>query len=85
MAAQMVLSELHRAQRLVNNLSALFKGHVAAPQPNSSTTADGMDMLCDVGKGTWPFSTSTFDQLEADLRSRLRTVSLVVVDMIRRV
>ena len=84
-AAQMVLSELHRAQRLVNNLSALFKGHVAAPQPNSSTTADGIDILCDVGKGTWPISTSMFDQLEADLRSRLRTVSLVVVDMIRRV
>ena len=91
-AAQMVLSELHRAQRLVNKLSARFKGHgtgreagraeVAAAVP--SNTTDGMDMLCD-GKGTWPFSTTTFEQLEADLRRRLRTVSVVIVDMIRRV
>ncbi|KAL9130268.1 MAG: hypothetical protein Q9217_001518 [Psora testacea] len=93
MAAQMVLSELHRAQRLVNKLSARFKGHgmgdaaggveVAAAVPPNSTT-DGVDVLCD-GKGTWPFSTTTFDQLEADLRRRLRNVSLVIVDMIRRV
>ena len=93
MAAQMVLSELHRAQRLVNKLSARFKGHetgraagglevAAAVPPNSAT--DSIDMLCD-GNGTWPLSATVFDQLEADLRRRLRTVSLVTVDMIRRV
>ena len=93
-AAQMVLSELHRAQRLVNKLSARFKGHgtgrvsaggveVAAAVPPNGTT-DGIDVLCD-GKGTWPFSTTMFDQLEADLRRRLRTASLAIVGMIRRV
>ena len=103
MAAQMVLSELHRAQRLVNKLSARFKGHgtgrggtaaggvepvaAAAAMPllsNGTTSTDGMDVLCD-GKGTWPFSSTMFDQLEADLRRRLRTVSLVIVDIIRQV
>lgn len=104
-AAQMVLSELHRAQRLVNKLSARFKGHgtgrgggaaggnepvaaaaAAMPLLSNGTTSntDGMDVLCD-GKGTWPFSSTMFDQLEADLRRRLRTVSLVIVDIIRQV
>ena len=101
----MVLSELHRAQRLVNKLSARFKGHgtgrsggaaggnepvaaagAAMPLLSNGTgsTTDGMDVLCD-GKGTWPFSSTMFDQLEADLRRRLRTVSLVIVDIIRQV
>lgn len=94
-ATQMVLSELHRAQRLVNKLSARFKNHgtgraaegvelAAAAPPNSSTTDGSIDMLCD-GKGTWPFSTPMFDQLEADLRRRLRAVSSVIIDMTRRV
>ena len=92
-AAQMVLSELHRAQRLVNKLSARFRGHgagraaadgleVAAAPPNGSS--DGIDVLGD-GKGTWHFSTTMFDQLEADLRKRLRTASLAIGDMIRGV
>ncbi len=92
-AAQMVLSELHRAQGLVNKLSARFKEQgtsraaggvevTGALLPNC--TNGDIDMLCD-GKGTWPFSTTIFDQLEADLRRRLRTVSSVIVDMIRRV
>ncbi|MCJ1264567.1 hypothetical protein MMC22_004440 [Lobaria immixta] len=88
-AAQMVLSKLHRVQRLVNKLSARFKGHgtggakvAAAVPPNS--TIDGINMLYD-GKGTSFFSTTLFDQLEADLRRRLRAVSLVIVDLIRRV
>lgn len=95
LAAQMVLSELHRAQRLVNKLSARFKGYgmggaaagvgtAAAAAAAAVPTIDGIDMLCD-GKGTWPFSMTMFDQLEADLRKRLRTVSVVIVDMIRRI
>lgn len=99
-AAQMVLSELHRAQRLVNKLSARFNeirigsaaaaggaeaaAAAAAPAPSTSSTSDGINMLRG-GKTTWPFSTAMFDQLEADLRKRLRTVSLVIVDTIRRV
>ena len=92
-AMQMVLNELHRAQRLVNKLSARFKRHGAgraaeggevAPALPPNSTADGIDMLCD-DKATWPFSTLMFDHLEADLRRRLRTVSLVIIDMIRRV
>ena len=92
-AAQMVLSELHLAQRLVNKLSARFRGQGTGRAAGGvevtaavllNRTGDGIDMLCD-GKGSRPFSTTMFDQLEADLRRRLRTVSSVIVDMIRQV
>lgn len=90
-AAQMVLSELHRAQRLVNELSARFKGQgtggaeveVGASTNTPNGTHNAIDMLCD-GEGTWPFSTTMLDQLEANLRGRLRIVSLRIVDMIRQ-
>ena len=90
-AAQMVLSELHRAQRLVNELSARFKGQgtggarveVGASNSTPNGTHNAIDMLCD-GEGTWPFSTTMLDQLEANLRGRLRIVSLKIVDMIRQ-
>ncbi|CAD6579602.1 MAG: hypothetical protein ASARMPREDX12_009307 [Alectoria sarmentosa] len=85
MAAQLVLSELHRVQRLVNLLSQRIKSHgmrngtVGAP----NSTTDGQDTLPD-GESTSPFSATMLDQLEADLRKRLRTLSLEIVDMLRR-
>ena len=90
-AAQMILSELHRAQRLVNELSARFKAHrmsgtETGSAPRSTLPNDPMeDVLCDGGGGpTRPFSNTMLDQLEADLRARLRGVSLKILEMIRR-
>ena len=86
MAAQLVLSKLHPVQRLVNLLSERLKGYgmrngTAVGTPDS--TADGQNTPVD-GESTSPFSASMLDQLEADLRKRLRALSLEIVDMLRR-
>ena len=85
MAAQLVLSELHRVQRLMNQLSQKLKAHGttngAVGMPNSAV--DGQISLWD-GEITSTFSAKTLDQLEADLRKHLRTLSLEIVGMLRR-
>lgn len=85
MAAQLILGELHRVQRLVNLLSQRLKRHGmrngTVGVPNGA--ADGQDTLSD-GGSTSPFSATMLDHLEADLRKRLRTLSLEIVDMLRR-
>lgn len=93
-AAQMVLSELHHAQRLVNQLSARFKGPQVAraggtrvedgASSGGGITGAAVGTLYDGERSSWPFSTAVLDQLEADLRRRLRTVSSKLVDMLRR-
>lgn len=85
MAAQLVLSELHRVQRLINLLSKRLKGHGTCNGAvvTSNTAADGQDTLSD-GESTLPFSATMLDQLEADLRKRLRALSSEIVDMLRR-
>lgn len=84
-AAQMVLGELHRAQRLVNTFSARFKVHAmggSGVENLASSNINAMEMPCD-REGMWPFSTTVLYQLEADLRWRLRTVSSRLVDILR--
>lgn len=85
MAAQLVLGELHRVQQLINLLSQRLKGHgvhnVGVDTPNSA--ADGQDPLPE-GENTSPFSATMLDQLEADLRKRLRALSLEIINMLRR-
>lgn len=86
MAAQLVLSKLHPVQRLVNLLSERLRGHgmrngMAMGTPNS--TAESQDTPVD-GESTSPFSASMLNQPEADLRKRLRALSLEIVEMLRR-
>lgn len=83
MAAQLVLSELHRVQRLVNQLSRKLKAQTAknsglADTPNSLgyESADS-DM-------TLPLSAMMLDQLEVDLRKRLKALSFEIVEGLRR-
>lgn len=71
MAAQQVLSELHHVQKLVNELSSRLKA------------ADSQDKMRKVDV-TSPFSSTMLNQLGADLRTRLRTLSSEIVDMLRR-
>ena len=82
MAAQLVLSELHRVQRLVNELSAKLKAQAAkrieVPDPPHSLICESAD------NGTaLPLSAVMLDQLETDLRKRLRGVSLSIVEVLR--
>lgn len=83
MAAQLVLSELHRVQRLVNQLSTKLKmqtakngGMVNTPISSASENADS--------ETTSSLSAVMLDQLEVDLRKRLRTLSLEIVEGLRR-
>ncbi|KKK21821.1 hypothetical protein ARAM_004348 [Aspergillus rambellii] len=69
MAAQLVLSELHRVQRLLGRSSVLDSG---GPLP----------ML--PGPGISPLSSNTLSHLEDDLRRRFRAVSSETIEILRR-
>ena len=92
MAAQLVLSELHRVQRLVNLLSqrlesVRLRNHVASSGSSSSLDSIAEDSVVGVSLSSTagsPLSSPTFDQLEADLRKRLRAVSFETIDVLRR-
>ncbi len=78
MAAQLVLSELHRVQRLVNILgSRLQQQH--QHQNKAGSLSSGVGGL----EGAF-FSPVWFGQLEGDLRGRVRGLSLEIVDMLSR-
>ena len=102
MAAQLVLSELHRVQRLVNVLSQRLKGHITraggshsgssadgsggvGPGTPSGSSVDGSDAFSARDRDlTFPFPPTVLQQLEVDLRRRLRGLSAEIVDMLRR-
>lgn len=87
MAAQLVLGKLHRVQHLVSQLSQRLRGHGMSngTEVISSDVAQGQNKSANGrGGGTLPFSQNRLDQLESDLRERLSTVSLEIVDMLRR-
>lgn len=89
-AAQLVLGELHHALRLVNELSSRFNQHriggkrslSAGSSSSSSSSSVDMDVVMGDESAT-PFSPTMLDQLEADLRQRLRSVSLTIIGMLR--
>ncbi|KAG7284356.1 hypothetical protein NEMBOFW57_010729 [Staphylotrichum longicolle] len=97
MAAQLVLSELHRVQRLVNALSKrlesirLRAGRTAGSSASSSGLGSvrggdgggGVAGVVGVARAP-PFSVPTFCQLEEDLRKRLRVLSSETIDVLRR-
>ncbi|KAK3328281.1 aflatoxin regulatory protein-domain-containing protein [Cercophora scortea] len=96
MAAQLVLGELHRVQRLVNELSVKLKTQAA--QSSSDIMADTMEPLSttsscsgfgprecgEVGGSMLPFSGAILDILETDLKKRLKALSTEIVDGLMR-
>lgn len=82
-AGQLILSELHCVQRLVNQLSHRLKA--------DSVRSSMGQLLSDVDSSThksdsdvWvPFSPAMLNQLEADLRKGLRTLFTEIVSMLR--
>lgn len=89
MAAQLVLSELHRVQRLVNSLAKRLESirvrncNLPSPSSASSSYGDPGDIQTVDAKVT-PLSVPTFSQLETDLRKRLRMVSSETIEILRR-
>ncbi|KUJ13610.1 uncharacterized protein LY89DRAFT_754499 [Mollisia scopiformis] len=86
MAAQLVLNELHRVQRVVNQLSDKLKaygGEVRGMDTVKSGTEGRQNFLSDSETNS-PFSVLMLDQLETDIRKRLTALSLNIIDMLRR-
>ncbi|KAL4875395.1 aflatoxin regulatory protein-domain-containing protein [Aspergillus karnatakaensis] len=87
MAAQLVLGELHRVQRLVNVLASRL-GSIQLRGTNrisgSNSARDAMEDSLVVAAHSSPLSNSTFSNLEDDLRKRLRAISAETIEMLRR-
>ncbi|KFY04764.1 hypothetical protein O988_00529 [Pseudogymnoascus sp. VKM F-3808] len=87
-AAQLVLSELHRVQRLVNQLSPKLKGPKERENQNMApnlrywgrarATADSDRMA------VTPILASTLDQMERDVRKSLSTLSAEIINGLRQ-
>jgi hypothetical protein len=83
MAAQLVLSELHRVQRLVNQLSAKLKLQIAHETRYNSESSNGSSYKSEDSDFTVPLSAVTLDQIIVDLRKRLRALSVNIVESLR--
>ncbi|KAI5922015.1 aflatoxin regulatory protein-domain-containing protein [Camillea tinctor] len=85
MAAQLVLSELHRVQRLVNQLSQKLKmqatNNSGTPDTPDSSGFNSATMDYETGS---PLSPVMLDQLEVDLKKRLKSLSWEIVEGLRR-
>lgn len=83
MAAQPILSELHRVQRLVHQLSMKLKGQAAENSEMTDTSSSSSYENAN-SETTLSLSTMMLNRLEIDLRKRLRTLSLKIVEELRR-
>lgn len=81
MASQLVLSELHRVRQLVEQLSLKLKGQAVKTERAGTETPESMDLDSEM---TPPLSAGMFDQLEADLRKRMKTLSWKILEQLRR-
>ena len=84
MAAQLVLSKLHRVRQIVNELSLKLSAQAAR---NTGQT-NPLDNSCHFGSEniemTSPLSGVMLDQLDIDLRTKLKMVSSQVLEGLRR-
>ena len=81
MAAQLVLSELHRVRRLVDQLSSKLKVQAVKKGKGGAETLEGMDLNNEMAL---PLSAILYDQLDNDLRKQLRALSSEMLDRLRR-
>jgi Aflatoxin regulatory protein len=88
MAAQLVLGELHRVQRLVNQLSPRLQGALEERERESRSEQDlwsHQRVMAESEPVTMaPFSASTLDQVESDLRKSLSNLSAGIISRLRQ-
>ncbi|KAL8830463.1 MAG: hypothetical protein Q9191_001425 [Dirinaria sp. TL-2023a] len=82
MAAQLVLNELHRVRRLVDQLSSMLK--LQAAKKGTGGGAETPETLDLDSEMTLPLSAVMYDQLDIDLRKRLKALSWEMLDRLRR-
>ncbi|KAG9229998.1 aflatoxin regulatory protein-domain-containing protein [Amylocarpus encephaloides] len=94
MAAQLVLIELHRVQRLINELSLRLQAHGRGSAGNSNEGISAVrnsrwerqiPTLSDHLTKAAPFSAARFAQLEVDMRKCLSTLSSEIINMLRQI
>lgn len=83
MAAQLVLSELHRVQSFINQLSMKLKMEVGK-HGGGTDTPNSMGCENTFGKPTSPLSVMMLTQLEVDLRKRLKALSSKIIEGLRQ-
>lgn len=87
-AAQLVLSELHRAQRLINQLSPKLKGPKERESQNMTPNLRYWGRARSIGDGDrMPVTSmlaSTLDQMERDVRKSLSTLSAEIINGLRQ-
>lgn len=93
-AAQLILSELHRVQRLINQLSPRLKtrgrgasgpgGGMAGVGANDAGGDRPLLSRSDGERAPAPFSASTLEHIEIDLRQRLSSVSAEIISMLQQ-
>ena len=83
MAGQLVLSELHRVQCLVNQLSAKLKVQAGRAGGGGENKAKGSGFEDADSETVLPVSGVMLAQLEVDLRKRLRALSLEIAEGLR--
>ena len=82
MTAQLILNELHRVRQLIDQLLSKLKVQAAKKGRRGVETPESMDL--DNGMA-WSLSAVMYDQLDNDLRKRLRALSCEMLDRLRRV
>ena len=79
MTAQLVLAELHRVRRLIDQLSPKLR--VQAEKNEGAEAPESRDVH---GEMALPLSAAMYNQMDVDLRRRLRAVSLEIIDRLKR-
>lgn len=88
-AAQLVLGELHRVQRLVNQLSPRLKRSMEAETRSMEPELElwgGQKMAWGYDRGTVaPFSATTLGQMDSDVRNSLSALSSEIINELRHI
>nr|UWK21945.1 transcription factor [Trichoderma calamagrostidis] len=83
LVGQQILSQLHRVQRLVNILSQRFQTAAGRDGAPSTPPFDNSVDLFASFDSFFPFPASMLEQMEANLRKRLRDLSAEIMDLLR--
>ncbi|KAL4867601.1 hypothetical protein BDV12DRAFT_117909 [Aspergillus spectabilis] len=84
--ARLVLSELHRVQRLVNRLSPKLRGSKEGDARGMEHTMWGRLQVANGNDKTQstPFSSNTLAQMESDMRNSLSSLSADIINRLRQ-
>ncbi|RFU27956.1 hypothetical protein B7463_g8384, partial [Scytalidium lignicola] len=90
-SAQLVLVELHRVQRFLSQLSPKLQACGHEPQSRRASTASSQPSMANpqfsedvLTMASLPFSSVVLEQLEPEVRKRIRSLSAEIIEFLRR-